>query len=42
MSCQSLLTGDANVPKVTSGKSLAVHIDEALHGQHILDGNSKK
>ena len=26
MSCQSLLIGDANVPTVSSGKSLAVHI----------------
>ena len=30
MSCPSLLIGDANVPKVTSGKSLGVHIDKTL------------
>ena len=30
MSRPSLLIGDANVPKVTSGKSLGVHIEEAL------------
>ena len=30
MSCPSLLIGDANVPKVTSAKSLGVHIEVAL------------
>lgn len=30
MSCPSLLNGDADVPKVTSPKSLGEHIDDAL------------
>ena len=30
MSCPSLLNGDADVPKVTSAKSLGEHIDDAL------------
>ena len=42
MSCQSLLTGDANVPKVTSGKSLAVHIDEALTRAAHIRGELKE
>ena len=42
MSCPSLLTGDANVPKVTFAKSLGVHIDEALKWATHIEETSKK
>ena len=41
-SCPSLLIGDANVPKVTSVKSLGVHIEEALTWAAHIEETSKK
>lgn len=42
MSCPSLLIGDANVPKVTSAKSLGVHTEEALTWAAHIEKTSKK
>ena len=42
MSCPSLLIGDANVPKVTSAKSLVEYIDEALTWAAHIEETSKK
>ena len=42
MSCPSLLIGDANVPKVTSAKSLGVHIEVALTWAAHIEETSKK
>ena len=42
MSCPSLLIGDANVPKVTSAKSLVEYIDEALTWATHIEETSKK
>ena len=42
MSCSSLLIGDANVPKVTSAKSLGVHTEEALTWTAHIEETSKK
>ena len=42
MSCPSLLIGDANVPKVTSAKSLGVHIERAFTWDAHIEETSKK
>ena len=42
MSCPSLLIGDANVPKVTSAKSLGVYIEVALTWAAHIEETSKK
>ena len=42
MSCQTLLIGDANLPKVTSAKSLGVHIEVALTWAAHIEETSKK
>ena len=42
MSCPSVLIGDANVPKVTSAKSLGVHIEKALTWDAHIAETSKK
>ena len=42
MSCPLLLIGVANVPEVTSGKSLGVHIDEALTWAAYIRGDLKE
>ena len=42
MSCPSLLNGDANVPKLTSAKSLGEHIDDALTRSAHIEKTSKK
>ena len=42
MSCPSLLNEDANVPKVTSTKSLGVHVDGALTWAAHIEESSKK
>ena len=42
MSCPSHLNEDTNVPKVTSAKSLVVHVDEALTWAAHIEEISKK
>lgn len=42
MSCPSHLNEDTNVPKVTSAKSLVVHVDEALTWAAHTEEISKK
>ena len=42
MSCPSLLVREANVPKVTSAKSVGEHIDEALTRAAHIEKTSKK